>query len=464
MMKNHSRLSLLLVFSVLAFFVHGCEGTFVGKREFDVKSINGPATMKITPPLNGTTYLAVLNTNFHYEKVGGSLQFYSLANPVIPARVDTLTVSTPSNSSDFLIEGNVLYLIDRNVNQVLIYDFASSGAFVQRLDPNGNAIILNVTGDPQRLLTFSRASDGIRILAVLCQSAGSIQFFRLDTLQAVVTPEVDPPANILADTQNLGNGKVGTKFYMTPRQVEVPGHDDNIALTFLETQGVGSNDLVYLGGNNELIFTAAFTTTGIFGYQFKTFFNSSNFAWDLGQFRDGYTDASGMDIPGTGENGFRGLAADGAGTIFLTSRADNGLYAVPLSILDQPKESDSRNTRGFPANAQRFRLPINFDPNQTFNFPKLGQLALDCPPVTGCAQNQAAKIAWIVGFGTNKVYRVDLTNELLTATSADGAVDPSPQRVTWYPTAGFIYVASPAADKITILNDATLAVVGKLSN
>ncbi|MDB5039018.1 MAG: hypothetical protein JWQ35_2546, partial [Bacteriovoracaceae bacterium] len=157
--------SSLILLSII--FLAGCEGRFAGERAYNIQILNGNYQMKVVT-VAGAQYLAVLNTNFRFQASTGSLQFYTLANPQLPVLQASMTLELPSNAGDFEFDGDTLYVADRNLHRILIYDFAS-GAFKARLDANANPVTLIVTDQPQTLFVLSRPSDQIKVLAVVCQ-------------------------------------------------------------------------------------------------------------------------------------------------------------------------------------------------------------------------------------------------------------------------------------------------------
>jgi hypothetical protein len=460
----------------------GCEGHFVGERPMNVGIFNGTYEMKIAN-VNGSNYLVVLNTNYKFQASGGSLQFYLLdapASPTAPVLQNTMSVSLPSNVGDFVIDGERLYVADRNEHHVLVYDLVD-GKFTAKVDGNSNPYFVNVSDQPQRLIVFSRLSDRVKVLAVLCQGSGTIHFIRTDTFDFISNGDTSPgSAEVL-----LTGGIPGAQFTAYPRQFLNTGRDDPVALPQFPSYGI--NNLLYLDGPNktdEMFVTASTLVMGIMSFRLDSFQNTVNLSWNLPRFRDG-ENVNGIDYPGTKENGFRGLARDGSGNVYATSRSDNSLYVIPRSEFTRSKQALTgesparRNTRGFGDDDTAFSVK-SFDTDRSDNiFPRLGPIAVNyCPnagatPPTVCRiEDQDATVAWILAAGTKdgdtvlsypKVYRLNLV-DLSVKSTPDSYLGESPQRILWYSTANLLYVANVKSDSISILNADTLDLLATLKN
>src|ERR1700744_4069521 len=115
------RLGVLILFVIT--FV-SCEGHFAGERDYNIQILNGTYEMKMVT-LSSTQYLAILNTNYQFHASTGSIQFYSLTNPLVPALQSDMSVEVPSNVGDYAFDGATFFVADRNENQILIFDFAN---------------------------------------------------------------------------------------------------------------------------------------------------------------------------------------------------------------------------------------------------------------------------------------------------------------------------------------------------
>jgi hypothetical protein len=469
----------VLVLIGLTFFQMGCEGQFAGNRAYNIQILNGNYEMKLVSLLD-TAYLAVLNTNYRFQASTGSLQFYSLANPEAPSLSADLTLELPSNTSDFQLDGTTLYVADRNRHRVLIYDF-SGGKFSQRLDSKSEEVKIKVTDQPQKLLVFSRPSDSVKILAIVCQTTGVIHFVRLDTLEFISKSD---DSSYSPDVISIG-GISGADLSAVARRTLKSGEDD--PMNFPQIPAFGINQLVLLNesGKTDGIFVAASgVSMALFGFRFDRFQNTSNLSWNLPRSKDGY-DENNQDYPGTGENGFRGLARDGLGNVYASSRTNNALFSIPRSEFEKDKDAISgesparRNTRGLGDNATTYQV-VNFDSDGTDKiFPRLGVVAVNycpnspLPPPAYCkVDGEAASLAWVVGLGTKdgdqvllspRVYRVDLASKTFIS-SADSALGDSPQRILWYGPSGLVYVGNAKSNTISILRDSDLSLVKTMQN
>jgi len=78
---------------------------------------------------------------------------------------------------------------------------------------------------------------------------------------------------------------------------------------------------------------------------------------------------------------------------------------------------------------------------------------------------QTASVAWVLGLEGGKVFRVaSLDSSPAIASSADGAIEESPQRILWHPTHNLLYIAHPVNDTITIMGADDLLVKGTITN
>src|SRR5690606_20119763 len=108
--------------------------------------------------------------------------------------------------------------------------------------------------------------------------------------------------------------------------------------------------------------------------------------WNLPGFRNGRT-VGGIRHRGSERAGFRGLASDKAGNLYLTNRTDNSLYHIPSATMQQQAEVEESGGRTIKKNAivykenkQTHRIGITFDSDPTdLEFPKLGDIVIDCP-------------------------------------------------------------------------------------
>ncbi|MBN8555786.1 MAG: hypothetical protein J0L93_10105, partial [Deltaproteobacteria bacterium] len=338
---------------------------------------------------------------------------------------------------------------------------------------------ISVAPNPQSLLMFTSATLlGKKVLAVNCQSSQTIQFILPDTFE-----RYEPTPTLSSDLLSY-NGKWGSAFYMRPRQT-VGGEDDRIQLTYDEARGFGINDLFFMGDDDETLVTASFITSGIFSYQFKNFANVSNLVWDYINFRNGRV-VNNVFYPGTGEYGFRGLAGDQDNNIFLSSRGDNQVYKIPAGTLATSKATDLRNTTGYPFDDRRHMLTTtpDFDltPTDT-DFPRLSALVSDCPKellpsttytchvITNPTGNNAgtktaADRVWVLGMGSNKVYRLVVTGTTATMTSSGSDVTLNKaQNLVWYPfsptntnpSLDLLYIANTIGNTIEVVRAETLA-------
>ncbi len=451
--------SLFIFLSLFLFGLNGCEGDFAGKRPYDIVSLNNPYEMKIVR-VGGTTYLALLNSDAKNIKRTGSLQFYSLTNPAAPVLVESLTVELPSNVGDFIIYGDSLYIAERNTAKILVYDYVS-GVFSPRLS-GGKGVSIQMPANPQRLGVFVRTGDGVSLLAVVCQSAGTIVFVRLDTLAYVTSPETT------AETSDvrLTNGIRGAGFNLIPRQVEQANIDDPLYIGGGEALGGGINGIEYLGGTYQTIVTASFMNSAIFGYRFSTFENASNFAWNFQSARDGYTENSTV-YPGTGQNGFRGLVSDAAHNVYATNRSNDRVIVMSRADFETDK-SGVRNTRGYPIDGEGGKfIDVVFDDDLTdTTFPRLGDLVVNNSredlEAGLVVDGTAATLAWVLGTGVSKVYRIDLSVPSVTHTSVQ--LGSLPQRILYYSAANRLYVANTISHSVSILDADDLSVLNTLQN
>lgn len=471
--------SMLLMRIVMAvsfgIILGGCEGNFVGERPYNIQILNGTSEMKLVN-LGAKNYLAVLNTNLQFKASTGNLQFYLLEAPAsasAPSLQTSMSLELPSNVGDFVIDGTTLFVADRNRHHILIYDFAD-GKFSPRLDASSAPKFINVSDQPQRLVVFSRASDSKKVLAVLCQSSGTIHFILLETFEFI------SKGDTVSGTADLfvTGGINGAQFTAYPRRTI--NTDDDDPIHFPQFPSYGINQLVYLGGTEQLFVTASSLSLGLLSFRLDRFQNAANLTWNLPKSKDGVVEGT-QEYPGSHENGFRGLARDGQGKVFATSRTDNSIYQIPRSEFESLKVAASgetvarRNTRGFDDDNKAYLLK-SLDTDRTDEiFPRLGPIIVNyCASAgpTGCKlDGAAATVAWVLGYGTKegdvvklapKVYRIDLGN-LDVKQSSDSALGDSPQRILWNPSAALLYVANVKDSSISILRDDDLSLVGTLT-
>jgi len=435
----------------------GCEGPFAGKRAENAELVNGPFQMKIQM-ISGVEYLVVLNTNYRFQAANGSLHFYSLSNSAQPVKATNLvSVSVPSNASDFeIVDGAVpsIYLLNRNSNEVWIYDLEGS-AFSRRAGTDGEAIAIKAPENPGSILSYTRADVGL-VFAITGQRSGIVGLLSKDSLTYLNPASLASPIASPDSTRLMGTDVYGSRFYMEARQTQVGVRDDRIGVSSSRRLGIGIIASKYLGDANETIVSINGLQNAFYSFQFLTFLNNSNFTWDLADWRSSFTLPSGVRRRGTGEDGFRGLDVDGNMNAYVSNRADNSIYKIPyVGGIDLAK-TGTRNTTGFDRNVQGFRFPIDFDPDVTdIVYPRIGSLIVDPAP------NADATLAWVVGLGEGVVYRVDLVGN----TFIKQRVGEVPQRILGLENAGTyqqIYVANTKSDTITVLDPTTLGVVGEI--
>jgi len=432
------------------------EDEFVGNKKLDVEAVNGPFQMKVERIL-GQEYLVVLNTNSDYKLAEGSLHFYSLANPSAPVKTSNVeSLTLPSNVGDFeIIDGGTpaLFVANRNRNELWIYDFVGT-SFARRTDSNGEGLAIRTPSNVTSLLTFRRSSDNIMMLALTAQRAGTVSLLDLSTLKYV------DPRNLGLSTfdavQVVGADIYGAKFYMTPRRTN--NKDDNLGVTGSRRNGVGVTKSVYLGTSDDIIVSMNAFQNALHVFRFRTFQNTANMSWELTAWEEDTVLSNGKEREGTDEEGFRGMDIDGSQNVYLSSRTDNTIYKIPRDVLLVGKDGD-RNTRGFEENVRTYRLAFGGscsldDDIEDEILPKLGSLVV----------NPDGNTLWVVGLGTDKVYRMDVLGTQITNCTS---VAESPQRVIGYPTTGnfsHIYVASKLGDSITVLDATSMAVQTVLTN
>ncbi len=490
-LKNYLKFASIGLLTLVA---SACEPKFAGDRPFNIDILNGPGRAKLVE-IGSTQYLGILNTNLEFEASSGSIQFYSLSDPQKPKLETSLSVEVPSNVGDFEFDGDTLFVADRNKHRIFVYDY-SSGKFSQRLDEDGGPKFVKVTDNPQRLLSFTRPGDNLKMLAIVCQSSGFIHFIRTDNLEFVEKGSDESVTPDLAVSRNIK----GANLEMIERLKTVKNKDgedeivqQHLDISFSQRVGFGINQAVLLGvtdgdGSIPLIVTASYLAQGIFGFRLDTFQNTANIAWDLDGARSGWTKNKGtaneIKVQGSKELGFRGLARDAAGNIYASSRTDNSLYRIDRSVFEMSKERKAtestakRNTVGFDENDVSYRI-VNFDRDPTDKlFPRMGEVEVNycpklTPPPTNCSTGTAT-VAWVLGLGQKdgstvevpaRIYRVDLTQDLtdedaVTFTkSADDALEDSPQRLLWNPEGSVLYVLNVKSNSISVLNDTSLDLI-----
>lgn len=452
-------LSLVAVFGLAA-----CEGRFVGDREFDVEVINAPYTMKVVEVgAASNPYLVVLNTNYVAFKKTGSLQFYDFSNPESPTLISDLTISLPNNCLDFHIEPfangeQLLFVANRNQNEVWVYEW-NGNRFVEREAANGAHLQVEVFSNPVSFTAFT-TSNGLRVLAIATQLTSTMQFLNIETLEVFDVEFLESLYTGInrADYRFDRAENVGALLEMDSR------NDKPIrGISGSERDGRGIGRLAYLGGVDEIILGLSYTDEALFGFHFDQFDNKSNVLWNLDNAKNGE-----RGRPGTKEEGFRGMAVDRSGNIWLSSRTDNGVYRVKSSVMAQERDSDGSNTLALDEDATDTtgvrRLNIDFDPDPTDDdFPRLGDIVVDNQiynliPDDNSGNTDSATLAWVVGlesddrgFETSRIYMLDLDNPQIldTVNFDDGAL---PQRLLYYPSANLLYSANVGSNSISIFD------------
>lgn len=450
------RFRVLVAVSIACFstLLAGCEGHFAGSKAENSEIYNGPFQMKILKVM-GQNLLVLLNTNFQFKTDGGSLQFYSLTNPALPVKAAGIaSLKLPSNVSDFeIIDGPnpVLLVCNRNTNELWVYDM-SGGTFTRRLDAKGAELVVKTPTNPTGLLQYNRTSDGALIIAITSQRAGTVSLLDYATLTYV-----DPRKLGLTTydaVQVIGADIFGAKYYMTPRQSQVAGEDDNLGVTGSRRLGVGITRSLLYGTADDIIVSYNALQNGLHSFRFGSFLNAANLSWELTDYRKDFTLPSGATRVGTDEEGFRGMDIDSSKNIYLSSRTDNSIYIVPAAEIVATKNGD-QNTKGFAENNLTYRLPVQFDPVDTDDvFPRLGDLAVE---------KDGSKL-WVLGLGTDSLYRVDITAKAITHQSKVGSV---PQRLLAYPPGGpyqYIYVANTKGDSLSVVDATTMTILQDLKN
>jgi sugar lactone lactonase YvrE len=262
---------------------------------------------------------------------------------------------------------------------------------------------------------------------------------------------------------------VGANFYMQARQEQEAGKDDHIGVSRQVAAGYGINAMAFLPSvsTDQILITADFFDNALFGYRFESLTNTSNLAWDFPDSSDGY-ESAGVLYPGTKERGFRGLAVDQSGNVFASSRTDNGVYKIARTEFERAKTTDTskgRNTRGYPKNTATHRLIALDDTTTDEIFPRLGEIVTDCPQAVGplavtCGGAVATR-AWVLGLGTQKVYRIAVGAATSTASAR---LTGAPQSILWHPSENILYVAEPEANRVDILDADTLSSITQLAN
>lgn len=449
---------------VLAAILVGCEGNFVGERAENSELINGPFQIKIQS-IGGTNYLVVLNTNYRFQAAHGNIQFYTLTDPRNPVKATNLnSVSIPTNVGDFEIVdlGTVtrLFVLNRTRDELWVYRL--SGANFERERSSANIELALLTGsNATRIVPLTSSLIGGRTaLAIVMQRAGTVALFDPSNLTYIEYPSV--AAGTDRDSGRLQRGDIPTAgFYMTPR-----AEGQRIGVGSLRQLGYGMTGGVSLGGADELFAGFNAFENAVYVFRFRTFRNTANFTWDLRAFR-GDTNVGGVVRRGTGENGFRGIDVDDAGNLFLANRADNYIYRIPASALQEEKTSDSvrsnRNTTAFERDLTNYRYDITLDPDITDEvFPRLGSLAVD-------RTGGAATVLWVLGLGKGKtgeegkIYRIDLTTPILTHTKTLGL---SPQKLLYYKVGAqeTLYAVNTKSDSLVVLDPTNLDILKTISN
>jgi len=463
----------------------GCEGPFIGDRAVNVEILNGPEPMKICS-VGGVELLCVLNVNnFKYQPKSGSLQFYSLADPSQPVKAASpKSLEVPANAGDFEVvdvSGNdVLFILDRNENDLLVYDLSGVSFSARKVD--GVAVRVDLPSNPQGLLSFQRSSDSKTFLAVTCMEGATLVFVDPTDL-TVFKPDSSATG---ADVQTFTNGASGAKFFMSPRKTyddpEKPGQKlvDQLAISNAQRSGYGVSRSVFLGGAHDLIVTPNFLASAVHSFRFSSFQNMANLAWDLWRWRDGYTFENGSVIVGSGDSGMRGIDVDTdtPANVYVSNSTDNQIYKIPATEFEESETDDAgviRNTKGFKANSRDFLLEtfpgskegLDFDSDTTDSVvPLLGDVLAD---KTGAGLD--AQVLWVAGVEGNRIYRIqvpvspDSGNPVTISHRV--SLDQTPSRLLGFPAAGpyqFVYVTSRGGDVISVLNANDLTVAGELKN
>jgi|GEM_PF-4995023 len=462
MMKRQYFLSIHAVFFILVFALFGCEGHFVGNREFNTSVIDAPYAMKIVQVgASGTRYLAVVNTNRLGNKKTGSLQFYSMSNPKSPSLDSDLTVSLPNDVSDFYLEDynsgvQRLFILDRSRNKLLVYEL-SGGTFQTYKDNKENAVSFSLFSNPQSLVAFQYNSTNF--LAINTQDVGAIEFFDLDKFQLITQLNIlDYVSGLtMTDYRYDRAGHISAKLEMIARDSgKVQGISSG------EQQGGGVGKIISLGGSHALLATASYTNTAVFGFRFSSFDDSSNVLWNLDAAQNGET-VNGVNYPGTKESGFRGMDSDAFGNVYLSSISDNGIYKVTFDTLDNSRGSKSENTLAIDKDETSAsgvsRIDINFEDDDGDSstvrtdevFPRLSDLAVD-----GQSSGQTATTAWVIGlessdrgYDQSRIYMVDLnTPKILDVVKTTAGAFP--EKLLYDQDDNLLYVANVGSNSIFI--------------
>jgi hypothetical protein len=448
----------------LFLFLMGCEGPYPGDRTFSLTDLSGPYRMRQVE-IEGSGYLGVLNTDYRGQYGDGSIHFYSLGAPTSLSLDENLSLRVPSNSADFFYdtETKSLFVLSRNTSQIVCFELTPGAGFSPTIR-DGQKLMVNVFLSPQSFSYFEVAEPSKRLLAVSSRAAGSLQFFDLETKRLLNREEIEVlNAGRFSEGENLDQIFSGTAespgavLNMAPRRQNITEFPTQEGLGLsIRSRNIGLGELVYLGGEKHNFVAASNLDTALFNFQFFGFKSSSNFLWDLRKFINGYKVGE-LDFPGTRDSGFMGLAKDGDGNVYLTSRADNSLYALNFDLTTAAAEDYQvsstlkamLNTSVFRDNVQAYRLSIDFDSNPNDKvFPRLSHLSVN---------NQeagTASRAYVLGLqdprekeSKSRIYLVDLSGNSILATF-DFLEGDYPQSTLLLEESNLLMVSLAGSDKL----------------
>ncbi len=450
-------------------FVYGCEGDFAGNRSPNIETFNGPAQMKVRS-IGGVNHLIILSNNGPATASGGNIRFYTitdLSSPQLSSTVEPIAI--PSNVNDFEIVDNKLYLLNRNegIHAVWVYELSGT-TYTRKLASNGTPLSISACTNPINVTQFQRTVGGQTYLAITCMKSGTVILFS-PTTDSLVSP-TDLGITPIDGLTFSDSSTVGARFYMTPRRTQDSSKDDRVNISFGRKIGIGIIGGAFLpssASSDDLFVAMNLGQNALYSYRFSDFSNASNVVWDLTEYRSNKRISDTEVRRGTAESGFRGMAVDGNGNVFLSNRADNSVYRVPVSEITNAKDNSAgtnRNTKGFNENDRSYRIPADLDSITTDeDFPRLGELAVQ--NVTG----QDASIVWVLGLDSAKIYRIAFNpavNDLTVSSSISETVGVKPQGILGLPVgAAFthIYVADQTTSRVYVLDATTLALIATLS-
>ncbi|PIR22216.1 MAG: hypothetical protein COV44_09380 [Deltaproteobacteria bacterium CG11_big_fil_rev_8_21_14_0_20_45_16] len=485
--------------ALLVLVLSACEDPFVGNRAFNIENLNAPYTMKKVT-IASTEYLVLTNTNRLAQQNDGSLQFYNLSAPRSPVLDADLSFKIPSNVVDFYIEEGVseprVFLLDRNENRLLVYGL-SAGSFSPVVGPDGQPLRIALYSNPISIEGFS--FDGRDYLAVAVMNVSTMQFISRDDLRVLTESDLEALVGDLGvDAANVTDYRkdrlenVSSFMEMRPRLKlgSTTQLQEIKNISGSERQGRGIGKILYLGGATADILGISFSDTAAFGFRFSAFDNNSNLLWDLSAAQNGVT-----GVAGTKEEGFRGAALDGLGNLYLSSRSDNKIYAVPPSVwaLDREPDGQARNTErrnthtvfggvtpisGQPTTEAYLnvrKIDVDFDEDDSdadtvtgdAKFPRLSDLVVNNQ--TGAS---AATRAWVIGleskdrgYNQSRIYAVDLDSPQILDVEVFNAGD-SPQKLLYLDGSSLVYVSFLNGDRLDIydVSGDQLDLVGQIEN